>query len=208
VAFTSDATNLVQGDTNDSADVFVRDLVEQTTRRVSVASDGSQADRWSGHVAISGDGRYVTFASAASTLSPRDPRRDADIFVHDLASGRTRWVSELGGRTQGGTSLGPDISEHGRFVVFNSSQDRVDVSSVCSADHNVYLWDRSTRTTRCLSPTYDGSDTYGEVSYGAQIDAHGTAVAFTSTVYRLVPHDVDVNAPNVFLWRRPVETDR
>lgn len=204
VAFTSDANNLVEGDTNDRQDVFVRDLVEQTTRRVSVGSDGTEADRRGQHVEISGDGRYVTFSSRARTLSPQDTRQDHDIFVHDLVLGTTEWVSVFDGRSQAGTSLGPAISEHGHFVAFSSTRDGA-ASAVCSADHNVYLWNRTTKTARCLSPTYDGSATEGEQSYGASIDAHGNTVTFTSTVWTLVPRDANRNEEDAFLWRRSVQ---
>jgi uncharacterized membrane protein len=70
VAFVSLASNLVPGDTNGSGDVFVRDLRSGTTERVSVATDGTQANRESYISAISADGRYVTFVSYASDLVP------------------------------------------------------------------------------------------------------------------------------------------
>lgn len=70
VVFSSEATNLVSGDTNDVNDVFVRDLVEGTTIRVSVSSLGEQADAPSHSPAISADGRLVAFVSEATNLTP------------------------------------------------------------------------------------------------------------------------------------------
>src|SRR5262245_23553123 len=63
VAFTSAAPDLVAGDTNGYSDVFVRDLQTGTTQRVSVRSDGGQADRGGGKAGISADGRFVSFTS-------------------------------------------------------------------------------------------------------------------------------------------------
>jgi hypothetical protein len=59
VAFSSNATNLVDNDTNGVADVFVHDRVAGTTSRVSVSSSGNQANGKSYYHSISGDGRYV-----------------------------------------------------------------------------------------------------------------------------------------------------
>jgi len=81
VAFSSDASNLVPGDINDSLDVFVRDRKLRTTRRVSVSSTGAQGDSESFGPAISAAGRYVSFATLASHLVPGDTNGAIDVFV-------------------------------------------------------------------------------------------------------------------------------
>ncbi|HBY77298.1 MAG TPA: calcium-binding protein, partial [Cyanobacteria bacterium UBA11148] len=68
VAFYSYASNLVSGDTNNSWDIFVRDLLTNTTRIVSLATDGTQGNYGSYSPSISADGRYVAFTSDASNL--------------------------------------------------------------------------------------------------------------------------------------------
>jgi len=83
VAFTSFATNLVTGDTNGVADIFVHDGLSGTTTRVSVSSAGAQADGDSGRPSISSNGRYVAFDSAATNLVTGDASAIRDIFVHD-----------------------------------------------------------------------------------------------------------------------------
>ena len=83
VAFHSQASNLVPGDTNGTADVFVRDIVTGITTRVSVDSAGSQADGDSWEPSISADGRYVAFYSGASNLVSGDTYGLTDVFVHD-----------------------------------------------------------------------------------------------------------------------------
>ena len=93
VAFQSAATNLVADDTNDGVDVFVRDIVNNTTRRVSVASDGAQANGHSYEAAVSGDCRYVAFTSLASNLVAGDTNGVSDVFVHDLTTHVTTRVS-------------------------------------------------------------------------------------------------------------------
>jgi Tol biopolymer transport system component len=82
-AFTSDATNLVAGDTNGVPDVFVHDAASGTTVRVDVASDGTQAAAGSpSAVAVSADGTCAAFVSDAPNLVPCDTNGRADVFVH------------------------------------------------------------------------------------------------------------------------------
>ena len=81
VAFRSWASNLVNGDTNNLPDIFVRDLQTNQTTRVSVASDGTQANNFSFEPSISADGRYVAFVSWADNLVSGDTNRPhQDLF--------------------------------------------------------------------------------------------------------------------------------
>jgi Tol biopolymer transport system component len=80
VAFVSAATNLVRGDTNGLADVFVKDLRTGTVERVSVAADGTEADRPAvGSTSLS-DHR-IAFSSAATNLVRGDTNDTVDVFV-------------------------------------------------------------------------------------------------------------------------------
>jgi hypothetical protein len=94
VAFVSSATNLVDGDTNGVSDVFVRDTCAgapsgctPSTQRVSVASDGTQANDASPSASISATGRYITFASLATNLDPASSTSSSDIFLRDTCTG-------------------------------------------------------------------------------------------------------------------------
>ena len=121
VAFVSDADNLVRGDTNGAADIFVRDRRKGTTRRVSVGPGGLQGNGFSFMPAISSDGRFVSFASTATNLVPGDTNGAADIFVYDRQKGTTRRVSVgPGGAQANASSERPAISSSGRLVAFSS----------------------------------------------------------------------------------------
>ena len=95
VAFVSSATNLVDGDTNGVSDVFVRDTCTGApsgctpwTQRVSVASDGTQANDASQAASISATGRYITFSSLATNLDPASSfTSSSDIFLRDTCTG-------------------------------------------------------------------------------------------------------------------------
>jgi Tol biopolymer transport system component len=93
VAFWSQASNLVAGDTNLDADVFVRDRAAQVTRRVSVGPGGQQANGGSFDTVISADGRFVAFVSYASNLVAGDTNDTSDVFVRDRVAKVTRRVS-------------------------------------------------------------------------------------------------------------------
>jgi Tol biopolymer transport system component len=84
IAFQSDAWNIVAGDENLVQDIFVRDTLSGKTFRASVASDGTEADGYSGNAAIAADGSAVAFESDAANLVPHDRNITTDIFVRHL----------------------------------------------------------------------------------------------------------------------------
>jgi Tol biopolymer transport system component len=142
VAFQSNATNLVSGDTNGSPDVFVRDRQTGTTERVSVDSGGVQGNGTSSLPSISADGRHVAFESYASNLVSGDTTWWQDVFVRDRQSGTTERVSIDSFGAQGnGFSDKPSISADGRYVAFRS-----DASNLVSGDtngwHDAFVRDR------------------------------------------------------------------
>ncbi len=123
VSFTSDATNLVSGDTNGVTDVFVKDLVAGSITRVSVDSNGQQGNSGSYDGELSADGRYLAFFSFASNLDGGDaaPR---DAFHKDLKTGAVTRLSigDNGGQIGSlmvGLGVGStSISADGRKVLF------------------------------------------------------------------------------------------
>ena len=148
VAFVSRASNLVRGDTNDGYDVFVRDRVRHTTRRVSVSTAGHQSrqSRFDGSMtpSISAHGRFVTFASTASNLAGGDTNRGSDVFVRDTVAQTTRLVSVgLGGGSGSGESRLPGISADGSSVAFTSVASDL-VPGDTNHERDVFVRDRPT----------------------------------------------------------------
>ncbi|MBI3785482.1 MAG: PD40 domain-containing protein [Deltaproteobacteria bacterium] len=137
VGFVSAASNLVAGDTNGALDVFVHDRERHVTTRVSVASDGRQANAASfGRVlALSDDGRFIAFTSRANNLVTDDDNDSCDqdlngsatdnctdVFVHDRRTGFTRRVSVASDGTQGDAgSSDPAMSGDGQSIAFEST---------------------------------------------------------------------------------------
>ena len=143
VAFSSGSFDMVPGDTNGLRDVFVRDVVSETTRRVSIASNGAQAAGWSNALALSDDGNNVAFVSAAENLVQGDTNQKQDVFVHDIASGETTRVS-IGsdGRQANDDIENGDISGNGRFITFSTSASNLVIGDT-NGDEDVFLHDRA-----------------------------------------------------------------
>lgn len=153
VAFDSTATNLVPADTNNAPDVFVRDVVRGTTQRVSVSSTQHQTSGASHVVAISNNGRFILFDSAASNVVPGDVNGQNDVFVRDLATRTTRQVDLGPGdvrpqHTQCCPSFGLDISPNGRWVLFGTGAPNVVGSHTTIG---IVLRDLKKHTTRTIA---------------------------------------------------------
>lgn len=132
VVFVSEADNLVAGDTNGAADIFVADLVSNVITRVSVGAGNAQANGASSEPAVSADGRYVVFTSTATNLVGGDTNGASDVFVHDRTAGTTARVSVTGGGAQAnGASRAGAISPSGDWVAFES-----DATNLVSGDSN------------------------------------------------------------------------
>jgi len=184
VAMGSGATNLVAGDSNGVYDAFVRDLLTGTTARVSVASDGTQANAGSGPDALSGDGRYVLFGSSATNLvsSATNNRVDLgpDLFLHDRVARSTERIAVDSWRGA--------LSADGRFVAFVSYLDHpLLVDTDLRSD--VFVLDRATGLTTRVSVGPGGVPANGD-SDGPALSADGRFVTFLSDASNLVPGDV------------------
>lgn len=94
VAFTSQATNLVPGDTNGKADAFVHDRQTGETILVSRGPAGEPGDAASYAPSITADGRFVAFTSEAGNLASGDAGAGAaDVFLFDRDSSTTILLS-------------------------------------------------------------------------------------------------------------------
>jgi Tol biopolymer transport system component len=194
VAFAAEASNLVPGDTNDFRDVFVHDRQTGQTSRVSVASDGTQGDWPSGDLglAMTGDGRFVAFESAATNLVPDDTNSSRDVFVHDRQTGQTARVSVASDGTEGNLGsgqFGVSISADGQVVAFPSSARNL-VPGDTNITWDVFVHDRQTPQTTRVSVASDGTEGDRD-STSPRLSADGRFVAFSSNATNLVPNDTN-----------------
>ncbi|HLO30238.1 MAG TPA: choice-of-anchor Q domain-containing protein [Anaerolineales bacterium] len=193
VAFVSSATNLVPGDTNGEDDVFIHDMLTGATTRVSVDSNGAQANSFSFTPSISVDGRYVAFQSSATNLVPGDTNGAYDIFARDMQTGMTTRVSVDASGIQGnGASSYPSISGDGRYIVFGSIATNL-VPDDTNEVGDIFVYELQTGVTTRVSVDSNGMQGNGQSVSGPSkaISEDGRYVAFQSEATNLVPGDTN-----------------
>lgn len=203
VLVTSEASNLVRGDRNDAVDVFVHDRVTDTTKRVSVLPDGTEAPNHSLASVISADGRYVAFIIS---------NYQSGLFVHDRATGRTQRVSVgYDGTPPNGSAVNFSgaplaMSADGRYLAFTSTASNL-VPDDTNERWDVFVLDRQTGTTERVSVASDGSEGNGtrDLNGWVSMSADGRYVAFTSAFSNLVPDDTNGHL-DVFVRDRATAT--
>jgi RHS repeat-associated protein len=181
VAFGSQATNLAPSDNSASnyVDIFLRDLVSQTTTLVSINAAGALSGNQSSfQPSISADGRYVAFASNANDLVAGDTAR-TDVFVRDVIAGTTTRASVnlAGGQSSGNASLPLISPDGGRVSFFSGATDLVAnfVDGNVSRD-DLYVRDLASGLTDLVSINYSGTASANDtISAGT-----GTARIFTT----------------------------
>lgn len=194
VAFVTSVA-LTTGDNNGQPDIYVHDRIAGTTTLASRPSAGGFGNGASLAPAISGDGRFVAFASLATNMAPGDTNPASDIFVRDMVAGTTRWLSGVPPEPDT-DSRDPDISDDGQYVSF------LFLSSVLSQEGSspsrVYV----SRTDGAGGPRGSLSSIAGEVSaddsaYDPTLSLFGRYLAFRSYKPDLVAGDTN-NAADVF----------
>jgi hypothetical protein len=188
VAFASEATNLVAGDTNTSWDIFVKDRQTGSITRISVASDGTERNGDSGLFGfdISHDGQVIAFASFAALAADDTNRCDVaapndcqDIYVHDRATGQTTRVNVArdGSQADQGAQA-PSLSPDGRYVAFVSAATTL-VANDTNGETDVFVHDRVNHTMTRVSMSSDGVQSDGPSSHPAV--ANDGVVVFVSS---------------------------
>lgn len=190
-------SDLVSGDINGRWDVFVRDMLTNTTEIVSVSSSEEQGNSFSQFPAISPDGRYVAFESDASNLVSDDWNGQQDLFLRDLQAGTTILISvDSGGNLANASSGGPSVSANGRYVAFSSWASNLTYGDT-NLQPDVFVRDVLSGTTTRVSVHSNG--TGGDSgSEGPSISADGRYIVFYSFATNLVSGDAN-NQPDVFM---------
>ena len=182
IAFVSESDNLVNNDTNGFADIFVHDVMTNQTTRVSVASDGTQANGASDDPSISSDGRYIAFLSYSSNLVNNNTNGTYNVFLHDMQTHETTLISI---RDDGAGMSGdmPTISSTGNFVVYRSQYPFGYLQSI-------YLHNTQTGETIRVSKSYTGGVPNGDSAWPS-ISANGDYVAYVSSASDIVDWDTN-----------------
>lgn len=192
VAFISAASNLVAGDVNGVADVFVKDLVSGAVQLASSAADGAPADGGSatGAPSLSADGTTVAFTSRATNLDAADTEPDDDVYVKDLGSGAITLASSSdSGEAATVGAAGPALSDDGSRVAFYSTATNLDPADGDGL-HDVYVKDLATGDIS-LASTNDAGEKGNGRSYETALSGDGGVVGFASEATNLDAVDSD-----------------
>jgi RHS repeat-associated protein len=194
VAFTSFASNLVTGDSNGNADVFLRDRQSGTTVLVSHTPTGASGNSSSSRPAISADGRYVVFDSTASNLLTGDINARTDVFLYDRTTANLAIVSrDSSGAQGGGNSFGAVISEDNVYVAFASEATNL-VAGDSNARRDTFVRNLVAGTTTRISVDTAGVQGDNDSRWPPAISASGRYVAFTSLASNLIGVGEDTNS--------------
>ncbi len=190
------------------------------TLRVSVASDGTQANDDSNYAAISADGRYVTFLSYASNLVPNDTNGVKDVFVHDLQTSQTARVSVASDGTQANFRSGdfeaPAISSDGRHITFVSIASNL-VMTDTNNQQDIFVHDQQTGQTILVSVDSNGGQgnlwaakpaISGDGRFVAFVTSSALVPGDTNGVADIFVHDRDFDEDGVFDERGEINTVR
>jgi Tol biopolymer transport system component len=185
------------------ANVFLRDRLLGVTELISISPDGTESG--DGHSfetlsgAVSDDGRYVAFRSAATNLAP-GTHASYQIYVRDRTLGTTLVASLSNAGAEGNNaSWEPRITPDGRYVVFYTW-----AYNLSDYGSGVYLRDLVNNVTEYISLPYDGSVGTSGGAYPA-ITPNGRYVVFESTSTNIVPGDTN-GASDIFLRDRELGT--
>ena len=211
-----DLTSLPDGN-NLGSDIYVRDVVNNITKLVSINLAGSASGNGTSFGGkISADGRYMVFTSDSSDLVGHDTAA-RDVFIRDLQTNTTKRVStNASGTTNGnGDSGGGIIDKGGRFVVFWTRA--TDLSTLPDTNNlaEVFIYDIQADSKKLITVNSAGTATGGGFppfsgffDHGVElsISADGRFVAFMSQQSGLVANDTNGNADDIFLYNIATQT--
>ncbi len=178
VVFQSRSSNLVPNDSATTWDVFLYDVSADTLECISTGTDGELGNGESTNIHASTAGRFVTFQSKATNLGAPNSNGNENIYVFDRVTDDLQVIAGDGTPDGATTAIRPDISRDGRYVSYNTTTPGLpEAASSNVAD--VYVYDRLTDTTQCVSVQADGSPTGAVSAYGS-ISGSGNVITFLS----------------------------
>jgi Tol biopolymer transport system component len=215
VVFSGGASDLVENDNNGDTDIFVHNLETGETELISKSSSGVRSNSFAQYPSISGNGRFVAWASDANNLV-NAPVDTAVTYIHDRVTDKTRLVSRSSsGRVANNWTYETQLSYGGRFVVFVSSAKNL-VPNDDNKAPDVFVRDRKLGTTELVSVSLTGGAGNGhsgwnseQIDYGDDTDIsfRGRYVAFYSEASDLIAKDTNEVA-DIFVRDRLTDTTR
>lgn len=207
VAFASEATNLVTGDTNGVSDIFVRDRSGAATERISLRANGTESPCASTRPTLTPDARYVVFASCGALAVPASGQQ-SEIYRYDRNLGIMALVSiGIAGSRADDASFEPHVSSDGRYIAFRSCASNL-VPAAGGTACQIYLRDMDAGTTVLVSRSSAGQPASSGFSSDAFVSGDGRFVGFTSSAPNLVANDTNGSSDAFVFDRITATTER
>ena len=197
IAFTSNASNLVAGDSNGKADVFVKDLVTGAVTRVSVDAVGTEGNAESSQAVFSPDGSKIAFVSKATSLAPGGVSGKSDIFVKDLTSGALTRVTVATAGIDFTGSSDPVFSPDGSKIAFYSDTTNL-VAGDTNHSHDIFVKDLTSGVVTRVSVSATSAQANGN-SFSPVFSPDGSKIAFQSAATNLVAGDTNGGLSDIYV---------
>ncbi len=190
IAFQTSAA-LLPTDTNGHTDIYVYDRGADLLMLASTTALGALGNGTSFDAAISGDGRWVAFATHATNFVGFDLNGESDVMLKDLLTGALTRVSSSPGSLFAGSgeSRKPAVSYDGRYVAFHTTSNQYSPDDT-NATLDVYVRDFQNGSFQLVSRGLAGAAANGSAS-SASISDDGRFIAFQSTATNLVAGDTN-----------------
>jgi Tol biopolymer transport system component len=215
VVFVSEASNLVNGDSNELADIFLYDRNTGEIELVSRGHEGEPANGNSGGPDITPDGRFISFTSWATNLvegefplcqlDPGLRRPCANVYIWERETGAIQIIAQDMERiSPGDAGINPrgvapyektTISADGTKIAFYSTNVNFGADPLYGG---LFLFDRAAQTMTRIDQTPDGSPVNG-VSYWPSFSGDGGRLVFVTLASNLVTDDLN-NRADIFLY--------
>lgn len=213
VVFTSEASDLVPGDTNGVADVFLYDRWAGSIKRVSVPSYGGQGDNDSHTGRISGDGSTIAFTSRATNLLPSvQTGGKRHVYSYKVSTKALALVSaSASGVPADSHSFHPAISSNGKFIAFESTASNLAGLSGVDRSH-IYWRDMGTSDVVLVSQKWVGGSPASPItpgnrdSYAPSISANGSRVVYSTAATNILNGVDDNNWDDIYGWDKTFMT--
>lgn len=191
IAFRSPATNLIAGDTNAGADLFIRDLTTGAITRVAFPSGSAGTFNANAQApAFSPDGTKITYTTNGALVAA-DTNGQFDVYVEDLITGQITLVSQSAAGVLGnGQSARSEFSPDGNSILFDASASTL-ITGDTNGQNDVFIKNLTTGVVTRVSTDATGAQAVGGGSFSAQFSADGTRVVFQSNATNLVTGDTN-----------------
>ena len=190
IVFHSEASNLTEGDTNNSFDVFLYDALSEQLKLISISNEGTQSNGASTNPKISADGRFVMFQSGATNLSSTATANGIkNLYLYDVTNDSlSLFTKNQAGEQANGNSYDFELSADGNYITFTSEATNLTGDDYANNTPRIFLLDRSSNHISLITKPVS-SEPVTRPSSNPDITRDGRFIVFRSFSSNLTTDD-------------------